>query len=323
MTRRTTALAWCAALLLATAAPAHAAPSATRPDGAELLYRPAGPASAQNAAFSPDGATVVFTQFPRGYNAGPAALELLGFAPGGTPRQLFQEGDQSAVNLPGTSWNAAAGLITFSFDGTDLDEIWTIRPDGGGRKQVTTHTGPRGFTEPSFSPDGQWIVFQENLDQSGPGALGSIWKVRRDGSGLTRLIDGPGTGTDNRQPNWSPRGDRIVFQARGATGAWKLRTISPDGGSSRAVTSGAGEDTDASWSPDGSRIVFSSDRGGLAHAQLFVIPADGGPAVQVTHAPTWYSGAPSWSPDGRWLAFESREGDGGTPTALWRIAAPA
>jgi TolB protein len=196
---------------------------------------------------------------------------------------------------------------------------------GSPPKKVTQHPKPRGFTEPSFSPDGAWIVFQENLDQDGQTASGSIWKVRASGADLTKLVDGPGTGTDNREPNWSPSGDRIVFQSHTASAApdtWDLVTIAPDGTSPLKLTNG-GENTDASWSPDGTRVVYSSDRGGVARSQLFVTSGLGaGTPVQVTHVNTAYSGAPSWSPDGHWIAFESTSGAEESPTALWRIAAP-
>jgi TolB protein len=319
----------CASVLLAVSVPgtAFGAPAETRADGAELLYRPPGlTASAQNAAFSPDGKTVLLTLFPDNYNQGAARLELLDPGSGAEPAVLLAEGDQSAVNLPGSSWNGPAGLVTFSFDRTDLDEVWTMKPvPGSSPKRVTEHAKPRGFTEPSFSPDGVWIVFQENLDQDGQAASGSIWKVRADGSNLTRLVDGPGTGTDNREPNWSPRGDRIVFQSHSATaaaGTWDLVTVAPDGTAPLSLTNG-GENTDASWSPEGTRVVYSSDLGVTGRSQLFVTSGlSVGTPVQVTHVDAVYSGAPSWSPDGHWIAFESTSGPGESPTALWRIQAP-
>ncbi|WP_245745705.1 TolB family protein [Nocardia altamirensis] len=301
---------------------ADAAPAQTRADGAELVYRPMHPRSAQNAAFSPDGTSLVFTEFFDGYNLGGASLNRLRNF-GGTPEVLVREGDQAAVNLPGSAWNGPRDLITFSFDSTDRDEIWVLQPGNPPPRQVTTHEGTRGFTEPSFSPDGNWIVFQENDNQSGPGARGSIWKVPTAGGKAIMVIDGPRSNTDNRQPNWSPRGDRIVYQSRSGNSAdWDLRTIAPDGTGSAALTSGSDEDTDASFAPDGSWVVYSSDHAGAPHAQIFVKRTDGtGQPVRVTTSDQ-YDGAPSWSPDGKWITFES-SADGVAPTALWRIPAPA
>jgi TolB protein len=288
-----------------------------RTDGAELLFSPGDRQSAQNPAFSPDGSTVLFTVFHGGYNKGAAGLYLVPIE-GGPARALLDEPGVGNVNLPGSCWNAATGRIAFASDRQGADEIWAITAGGEGLFRVTRHSGATGFIEPTFSPDGRWIVFE--VDQSN-GGKGSIWKVRADGSGLTRILDGPGTGTDNRQPNWSPAGDRILFQrAVGASNSWRLFTIAPDGTGLRAVTPGP-DDTDAAWSPDGRWLVYSTSNGELASPNVYVVSADGGRPVRIT-TQSGYDGAPSWSPDGRWIAFESVPGDSGS-TAIWRIAVPS
>ncbi|WP_372405905.1 TolB family protein [Streptomyces luteireticuli] len=298
----------------------------TRADGAELLHRPGGKASAQNPAFSPDGRSLLFTVFHDGYNEGAAALRTLPFRGGAErekPRTVLDESDRAAVNLPGTSWHPSAGL-TFTSDRAGHDEVWTLKPGSGAKpERVTEHDGDTGYLEPSFSPDGQWIAFQESVERSGDsGGEGSIWKVRRDGTHRTRLLDGPATHTDNRQPNWSPKGDRLVLQRRERGGDWALYVMDADGRGLRRLTGVAGEHTDPSWSPDGKSVVFSSTAGGLDLPQIFVIPATGGTPVRVTRDAKSYDGAPSWSPDGKWIAFESHPGDEDRPSTLWRVAAP-
>ncbi|MEU7106985.1 hypothetical protein ABZ951_18270 [Streptomyces sp. NPDC046215] len=302
-----------------------------RGDGAELLHRAGGRASAQNPAFSPDGTSLLFTLFHDGYNDGAAALRVLPLTRTATarPTTLLDEADRAAVNLTGTSWHPSAGVTFASDRAGGREEVWVLPPGGRRPTRVTDHRGPSGYLEPSFSPDGAWIVFQESVlkesdGQDGPpdrSALGSLWKVRRDGSGRTRLLDGPATGTDNRQPNWSPKGDRLVFQRREAGGDWALHVMNADGTGLRRLTDGPGEHTDASWSPDGRSVVFSSTSGGLDVPQIFVIPAAGGRPARVT-AGSGYDGAPSWSPDGRWIAFEAHPGDEDRPSSLWRIRAP-
>ncbi|RMG55004.1 MAG: hypothetical protein D6723_03625 [Acidobacteria bacterium] len=294
-----------------------------RTDGAELIYDPTGRASAQNPAFSPDGQTLLFTLFHTGYNDGPAGLYVIPMT-GGDPVVLIDEEGHDSVNLPGSSWNAATNRITFASDRQDIDEIWTMAPDGGGLFRVTHHTTPGYFIEPSFSPDGEWIVFEADTDAPDEEQRASIWKVRADGTELTQLTDGPRSSTDDRQPNWSPTGDRILFQRRSlGSDDWNLYTMSPDGSDIRPVTTAPSSDTDASWSPDGRWIVYSSDHGGLPVPNLFIIPAEGGTPIRVTRDRTREDGAPSWSPDGEWIAFESHRGqDEDTPASLWRIAAP-
>ena len=303
----------------ATGAQAPAALS-VRPDGAELVYIPEEPASAQNPLYGPNSTRLAFTLFHEGYNDGPAGIFLL--TPESPPSPLIDEPGQDCVNLPGSAWNAPTDRIAFSSDRAGREEIWTIRPDGTDLTRVTEHSEDLYFIEPSFSPDGEWIVFEADQGVPDDRQQGSIWKVRSDGSDLTVLTDGPAGGTDDRQPNWSPFGDRILFQRRTpGSEDWNLFTMAAGGSDIRQVTTWAGSDTDASWSYDGAWIVYSSDHGGLERPSVFVIQADGGEPLRVTSDPSAADGAPCWSPDGNWIAFESHEDDA-HPASLWRIAAP-
>ncbi len=295
-----------------------------RTDGALRLSDPPSDASDQNPAFSPDGTRLIFTRFENGYNIGPGGLFLLDLGSGQTNRLTLWE-DQDNVNLPGTSWNPINNRIVFASDRMESDDLWRIAPDGTDFSPITEHDGPPWYIEPSWSPDGAWIVFEADDNVPDDQQQGSIWKVRADGSELTQLTDGPGSGTDDRQPNWSPAGDRILFQ-RHTPGSenWDIYTSSPDGSELLKVTTSPSSDTDASWSPDGRWIVYSSDHGDLPAPNIFIIPAEEGEPIQVTRSSLNEDGAPSWSPDGKWIAFESHPGeDEDIPSTLWLIPAPA
>lgn len=190
--------------------------------------------------------------------------------------------------------NIATGRIAFESDREGSTEIWTRAWDGSELFRVTKHEGPTRYREPSFSPDGRWIVFV--VEEGGSGAL---WKVRWDGTGLTRMT----SGFDDRQPNWSPVEELIVFQRRAC-----LHLMKPDGSDVRAITAASSNSADASWSPDGKWIVYSSKD------DLYVIPAEGGDPVRITKEGAGDT-APSWSPDGNWISFASR-------SHHWRIAVP-
>ena len=320
LARGVPALAILCGLLFACPTPSAAAPSA-RADGAVRLADPPPGASDQNPAFAPDGKRILFTRFEEGYNDGPAGLFLLDLDTGDVDR-LTRRADRDDVNLPGSAWNAATGRIAFASDREDTDEVWTMTADGSDPIRVTHGTMGGPSIEPSFSPDGEWIVFEAHAPDAEE--QGSIWKVRPDGNDLTQLTDGPGGGTDDRQPNWSPRGDQILFQRRDADeDNWDLFAMSPDGSDVEAVTEGPAGDTDASWSPDGESIIYSSDEGGLEEPSLFLISAAGGEPVRLTCAPGRSDGAASWSPDGSTVAFESYPGTDDRPADLWLISLPA
>ena len=298
-----------------------AATDSTRSDGAKLVYRPGGADSAQNPAVSPDGKILLFTVFHDGYNNGAAGLYELPVA-GGRVTRVLDDGDHDNVNLPGPAWNALTGRIAFASDVNRKDEIWTMASHGGALVQVTRHRGTSHFIEPSFSPDGKWIVFEVDPNVPDGQIRGSIWKIRADGTGLTQLT--AGKAFDDRQPNWSPKGNLILIQRRvPRSDRWQLYTMKPDGSGLRLVTGNKGTNTDASWSPDGARIVFSSDEGTLPSANLYVIAAAGGTPVRVTRDATHEDGAASWSPDGKSIYFESHlSADESSPASIRRIASP-
>lgn len=291
-----------------------------RSDGAVLLHAPRPPASTQNPLLLPDGASMVFTQFHRGYNEGPAGLFRR--AEDGTVQPLMNEPDCDSVNMPGSAYCRRTARLAFGSDRREREEIWTVALAGAADPQrVTRHAGADAFREPTFSPDGRWIVFerhQTQADDEDERVRGSLWKVRTDGTALTRLTEGPAGGFDDRQPNWSPAGDDIVFQRRRRGQPWRVCVLHVASGRVRPVTDGAADATDPSWSPDARRIVFSSDVGEET-ASLYVVSSQGGGAHRLTRASGCDDAAPCWSPDGRHVAFESRPTRGG-PAFLWRIA---
>jgi len=276
--------------------------------------------SLQNPCFSPDGSKIVFTRFRKGYNTGLSDIMLVGVA-GGTPVTLSTVRAQN-VNLPGSCWDATTNQIVFTADPDDGDQIFVVPATGGTVRQVSNFTDKVAW-EPSFSPDGQWIAFEAHLATNPDGTPGTIWKIKADGTSPTPLTF---DGNDNREPNWSPRGDLIVFQSLRSGSPWKLYTIAPDGSGVNQVTTQLGEQTDASFTPDGRYVIYSSDADALDQAGLWAAPSGGGLSspIRIGAGRMSYDGAPSVSRDGQWIVFETFNGspDGSSGTKIEILPMP-
>jgi Tol biopolymer transport system component len=220
-------------------------------------------------------------------------------------------------------------------------------------KQVTTQPGLSEF--PSLSPDGSWVVYDNN--ESGHA---HIYLQSTNGTNAIDLTRD--SAADDTQPAFSPDGERIAFRSErdgggifvmGRTGESVRRVTdagynpawSPDGtkilyatdhaenllnrgyvselwtvvvatGEKRRIF--AGDAVQPSWSPHGQRIAFWEvfAAGHQGQRDIWTIPADGGTAVPVTSDPA-IDWSPVWSPDGRHVYFSS---DRGGPMNVWRVA---
>ena len=107
-----------------------------------------------------------------------------------------------------------------------------------------------------------------------------------------------------REPAWSPDGQRVAYasDASGNSDIW-VQTVRDH--RARRITTADEEDSQPDWTPDGRSIVFRSERAG---GGLFVAPADGGEARQLTT----FGYRPRCSPDGRSVLFASSGHPGGT-----------
>ena len=181
--------------------------------------------------------------------------------------------------------------------------LYVVRTNGCSPRRLTRDIAGN----PSWAPDGRWIVF----DTSGGGQL---WKVRPNGTGLTRL--GGGRFHQEASPAWSPSGSEIAFVRldRGHGQIWLMRT---DG--TRPVRLRASAKVsyqEPSWSKDGKRIAFVAQavgRGGVVGTRSWieVMNADGS-HVRVLTSKKRSAWNPVWLPGDAGLAWLAGDGYAGT-----------
>jgi Tol biopolymer transport system component len=203
---------------------------------------------------------------------------------------------------------AKKGRIAFQAYAGDLPQVFTIKPDGTGRKQLTHVKGdPQkspGAENPAWAPDGSTIAFDTGDDDSGV----NLFTVAAEGGAITQIP--LGLFMFNGDPAYSPDGSMISFDEDSGPGQPPVHGIfiaNADGTGGRQLTTAPdvkdAYDTQSQWSPDGKWIAFTRVKR-VHRAAVYVIRVDGTGLKRLT-APRFDAGNPDWSPDGSKILFNS------------------
>ena len=149
------------------------------------LYDPDG-TDALDPSWSPDGKKVLFavgrgeTKSLHIINMDGSGLQMVNNSFSTRGRSDWSPDGDTIASYSGASWHREIFLM--QADGSDLRQI-----SSGGNAQA-----------PSFSPDGNWIVFTGYIDKYGDLDGCELYEMRVDGDEITRL-------TDNSYCDWQPR----------------------------------------------------------------------------------------------------------------------
>jgi serine/threonine protein kinase/Tol biopolymer transport system component len=228
----------------------------------------------------------------------------------------------------GVAWTLDNQLIFTSLASGNFD-IWSLNPESGVRRQLTSSPGPD--IAPAVSPDGQIVAFASTR-----GTERRIWVMDANGGNQRPVSAGP----VDVLPLWSSDGRTILFQRLESNDTWGVtlsgqqapvtalivRAASRDGrlagyvqrtegvrlGWTIAIASSDGRaplktltvqrsnsNAPLTWSPDGRSIDAVDPR----DQNVWRYPTEGGEPTRLTTFTSGLIPAIAWSPDGHRLAI--------------------
>ncbi len=163
--------------------------------------------------------------------------------------------------------------IVFTSDRGGADNIWIMNSDGSDKRQLTKEKF-RLLNQPSWSPDGQFIVAKKHFTTSRSLGTGEIWLYHVSGGGGVALVKKPGESHQKElgEPTYAPDGKCIYY--------------------TRNVTPGS----QFIYAQDSNSDLFNIERYDLATGEVDTAVSGLGGSVR-----------PAPSPDGKSIAFVRRE----------------
>ncbi len=253
--------------------------------------------------WSPDGKHVLFTVTSYDLKAGESDTDIYAIDEDGENlRQMTRA--EGADKHPRWSPDGKSFLFVSSRAGTP--QVWVMPIEGGEPRAVTEVS--TGVENPEWSPDGLRIAFVSRVypEHGADDAANAAEQKSREDSPIQAHI------ADHLlYRHWT-------FYKDGTRNHILVLTL--ETGEVVDVTPGDFESPSFefggpgfAWSPDGKEICFVSNREApdarawTTNKDLWVVPARGGEAINITDYNGAYDGHPAYSPDGRYIAHLRQE----------------
>ncbi len=260
---------------------------------------------------SPDGGSIAFALLGDIYTM-PIA--------GGTPSRIAE----------GLAWEVQprfspdGNRIAFTSDRGGGDNIWIMNRDGSDKRQVTKEEF-RLLNQPSWSPDGRYVVAKKHFTTQRSLGTGEIWVYHVSGGGGVQLVEKPSEKHQKElgEPIYAPDGKSVYYTKNITPGGtfiyaqdsnsdlFNIEKYDLETGEISTAVSGLGGSVRPNPSPDGKKIAFV--RREMTQSKLYVKDLESGMErkvyddldqdVQETWAVTGVYPNMDWTPDSREIVF--------------------
>lgn len=199
-------------------------------------------------------------------------------------------------------------------------------------------------SDPQVSPDGETIVYvRRSNDIMKDRVRSNLWQIKRSGKNHRPLHSGF---KNSYSPRWSPDNTRIAFVSNNS-GSTQIHMHWVDSGETTVISQVQESPSSLSWSPDGKWLAFTMNVKGKStsliksrtkpdgaswakkpitvtttryqydgrgivepsYRHVFVVPADGGTARQLTNGNFNHYGSLAWSADSKDIFFSAHRSD--------------
>ncbi|MFL9840022.1 amidohydrolase family protein [Sphingomonas sp. ST-64] len=260
---------------------------------------------------SPDGRTIAFSLLGDIYTM-PIA--------GGTPTRISE----------GLAWEVHPRFspdgrrIAFTSDRAGGDNIWIMNADGSDKRQLTKESF-RLLNQPSWSPDGQYIVAKKHFTTGRSLGTGEVWLYHVSGGAGVQLVKRVSERHQKElgEPIYSADGKAVYFTRNITPGPifeyaqdsnsnlFNIERYDLETGETTTAVAGLGGSVRPTPSPDGKKIAFVRREAGKS--KLWVKDLTSGVEriiydaldqdVQETWAVTGVYPNMDWTPDGKSIVF--------------------
>lgn len=202
-------------------------------------------------AWSPDGSRVAYSAYDEG-----ARMRIYEVEPATGETRILEIEREGLLMTP--AYHPDGSTMAFAVRSGTRSGLYTYNIERGCCLTNLTE-GARVDTSPTYSPDGERLAFNSNRLGS---AVPQIYLMSADG-GEADLISPYAYGQQGyyTSPDWSPRGDNVVFHGKiGRYGRYQILVsrVGEDGRLLQLTSEGNNEDP--SWAPDGRHVVFFGER---------------------------------------------------------------
>lgn len=217
-----------------------------------------------------------------------------------------------------SSWSPDGKQVAFVSNITGRNNIWLVSSQSGWPTQLTVSNQRQASI--AWSPKGRWIAYNSDSDGN---EQWDLFLVSVTNGQVVNLTNTPDVSEEGAV--WSPDGEKLAYSVKPKQSPnYEIDVIEILTKKVTHLTSNTPaqlSNIDAIWSRDGKWIVFTQQNSAGKDANVFIVSASGGRAINLTpHQGEHNFAATDIAPDGKTVLIISNAGNGYENAGLLDVA---